>query len=80
MEQMAQREQVANYCRGTLKTEPRNDNRFTKNLTALLADQSIHPRATFAILIDLYKKLAALHARRIDTATLWLERHDSTKG
>jgi hypothetical protein len=80
MEQMVQKEQVADYCRGTLKIEPRDDNRFTKTLRGFLRDHSLHPRATFAIMITLYKKLAEMHARRIDTATLWLERHGSTNG
>ena len=80
LEQLPPAVQVEAYCVDTMKAEPRDNNRFTKTLSGLMLDNRFTPRATLAVLIDLYEKLVALHARRIDTATTWLERHASVAG
>ena len=67
------RRSVRKYCEATLKSEPRDDNRFAKTLCGLEADNTRYPRQTFKVLIELYKKLTDLHACRVDTAAKWLE-------
>jgi hypothetical protein len=75
MEQVPDQSSVRSYCLATLKTEPRDDNRFTKTLAGYQLHHSLYPRKTFAALVELYKKLVNLHALRVDTATRWLEKH-----
>ena len=78
MNAMPDQAQIMAYCLGTMKTESRNDNRFTKTLAFLRLDQARFPRQTFNVLISLYKKLAEEHAARIDTASLWLKNHHAS--
>lgn len=77
--QQMEREQsqpgVLAYCLGTMRAEPRDDNRFTKSLAGYQISNASCPRETFRRLIGLYTKLADLHARRIDTARQWLRKY-----
>jgi hypothetical protein len=63
---------IKRYCLATMKAEPRDDNRFTKNLAALRQNYRAFPRESLKTLIDLYQTLVDLHARRFDTASMWL--------
>lgn len=76
MEKQPDKKQLLMYCMDVVgKTEGRDDNRFTNTYKTLLAHSSRYPRMTFLILIDLYKKLIELHAKRHDAAALWLKRN-----
>ncbi len=68
-------ESVKWYCQSTLAGEPRDQNRFNKNLAGYLYLNREHPRKTFDSLIELYGTLADLHAQRFDVAQEWLRKH-----
>ncbi len=63
------------YCQSTLDGEPRDQNRFNKNLAGYMHLNREHPRETFDSLIELYGTLADLHAQRFDVAEKWLQKH-----
>ncbi|KAA0696102.1 hypothetical protein DT594_01710 [Halopseudomonas laoshanensis] len=62
------------YCEELLADERLDQNRFIKNHAGYVTVNSLHPRQYFALKIELYELLTELHARRIRTATTWLER------
>lgn len=62
------------YCEGLLADNERGPNRFVMNHAGYVAVHALHPRNYFALKIELYERLAHLHAQRIAAATGWLER------
>lgn len=78
MNGMPSNDGLREYCRATMLAEPRDDNRFTKSLAGLKLNHAVYPRATFAVLIDLYERLSELHRLRIDAASQWLSRNDGS--
>lgn len=66
---------IQRYCQSTLDDDPRDQNRFTKNLTGYLHFNRQYPRKTFATLIELYRILVDLHAQRFDVAQAWIQKH-----
>jgi hypothetical protein len=67
----AQRKQK--YCESLLADEEICPYRFIVNHAGYVTVNTLHPRQYFALKVDLYDRLAQLHARRTKTATNWLE-------
>jgi hypothetical protein len=67
-------ERVQRYCEDLLEDEKLCQNRFVLNHAGYVTVNTLHPRQYFALKIELYDLLTALHARRIRAATTWLER------
>lgn len=67
-------EQKRRYCEELLEEEKLGQNRFVLNHAGYVTLNASRPRQYFALKIDLYDRLAALHARRIKAAKEWLAR------
>jgi hypothetical protein len=67
-------EQMQNYCSNLLKDEQLGANRFLVNRAGYVAWHTAHRHKYFAMMEQLYTQLAADHAQRVKTATVWLQR------
>lgn len=61
------------YCEELLADEVLCQNRFILNHAGYVTVNTLHPRQYFALMVELYDILTELHARRLKTATAWLE-------
>lgn len=75
MEGIPNLDAVRQYCLSTVSGDGRDDNRYTVSLKTYTWAQSKWPRLTFDMLIKLYETLVDNHAKRVDVATEWLNRH-----
>lgn len=66
------------YCEDLLDDQKIGQNRFVINHAGYVRLNAVHPRRYFALQVELYQKLASLHARRIKAATKWLERRSES--
>ncbi|GAB2490568.1 hypothetical protein GCM10027082_46990 [Comamonas humi] len=62
------------YCEELLADEELCQNRFVLNHAGYVTLNTIHPRQYFVLMVELYERLAQLHAKRIKAAAAWLER------
>ena len=73
-ERHASQEQMQDYCTDLLAGEQLGSNRFLVNRAGYVVWHTAHRHQYFAMMAELYTVLAALHAKRVGTATAWLER------
>jgi len=67
-------ERKRRYCTELLEDDELCQNRFILNHAGYVTMNTLHPRQYFALMVELYDLLTQFHARRIKTATIWLER------
>ena len=64
---------IEEYCWGVLDNEQVGPNRFVVNRAGYKVLSHNYGLKFFAMMLDLYERLAALHHCRVDVATSWLE-------
>ncbi len=67
------------YCEALLADEELCPNRFIQNHAGYVTLNTRHPRQYFDLMVELYDILTQFHARRVKTATAWLERRGLPK-
>jgi len=67
------------YCEALLAEEELCPNRFIQNHAGYVTLNTLHSRQYFDLMVQLYDILTQFHARRVNTATAWLERRELTK-
>jgi hypothetical protein len=65
--------ETSKYCWSVINNEQAGPNRFVINRGGYKVLSHNYGLRFFALMLDLYEKLAALHRCRIDVATAWLE-------